>query len=262
MQKKSVIVADTRIEDRQRLVQAINSIPFLTVVAETGDGDELLSLSANCDIIVMDLVLRSVDGLEVLDKLRTLSIKPLIMVVSSFAPEWAVKLCVERGVDYLMIKPFKTESVIRRIIQLTPSTTPLLHTLEPSGLNVSVTSILHEIGIPAHIKGYQYLCDAIAFAVEDHDAIDRVTKILYPRIARKYSASSCSVERAIRHAIEIAWDRGDLDTLQRFFGYTVSNTKGKPTNSEFIALISEKLRLQQKNVEMLNSNWGFKGNII
>lgn len=243
MQKKSVIVADTRIEDRQQLVQAINSIPFLTVVAETGDGEELLSLCADCDIIVMDLVLRSIDGLEVLDKLHTLSPKPLIMVVSSLATEWTVKLCVERGVDYLMIKPYKTESVICRIIQLTQSSTAPLHILEPSELKVSVTSILHEIGIPSHIKGYQYLRDAIVLAVEDHDAVDRITKILYPKIARKYSTTACSVERAIRHAIEIAWDRGDLDTLQRFFGYTVSSAKGKPTNSEFITLISEKLRL-------------------
>ena len=252
MQKKSVIVADTSIEDRQQLVQAINSIPFLTAVAETGDGEELLSLSADCDIIVMDLVLRSVDGLEVLDKLRTLSTKPLIMVVSNFAPEWTVKLCVECGVDYLMLKPCKTESVIRRIIQLTQSATAVLHTPEPPELRFSVTSILHEIGIPTHIKGYQYLRDAIILAIEDHDAIDRVTKILYPKIARKYSTSACSVERAIRHAIEVAWDRGDLATLQRFFGYTVSNTKGKPTNSEFIALIADKLQLQLKSAEVTN----------
>ncbi len=252
MQKKSVIVADTSIEDRQQLVQAINSIPFLTVVAETGDGEELLSRSADCDIIVMDLVLRSVDGLEVLDKLRTLSPKPLIIVVSNFAPEWTVKLCVERGVDYLMLKPCKTESVIRRIIQLTQSSTAVLHIPEPSELKFSVTSILHEVGIPTHIKGYQYLRDAIILAIEDHDAIDRVTKILYPKIARKYSTSACSVERAIRHAIEVAWDRGDLDTLQRFFGYTVSNTKGKPTNSEFIALIADKLQLQLKSAEVTN----------
>lgn len=111
---------------------------------------------------------------------------------------------------------------------------------------------IYKIGIPSHIKGYQYLRDAIVLTVEDHDAVDRITKILYPKIARKYSTTACSVERAIRHAIEIAWDRGDLDTLQRFFGYTVSNTKGKPTNSEFIALIADKLQLQLKSAEVTN----------
>lgn len=252
MQKKSVVVADTGIEERQQLVQAIDSIPFLTVVAETGDGEELLSLSAHCDIIVMDLVLRSVDGLEILDKLRTLSARPLIMVVSSLAVEWTVKLCVERGVDYLMIKPCKTESVVHRIIQLTQSSATFMHTLEISERKAAVTSILNEIGIPFHIKGYQYLRDSIVLAIEDQDAIGRVTKILYPKIARSYSTTACSVERAIRHAIEVAWDRGNMDALRQFFGYTDSNTKGKPTNSEFIAFVADKLRPQLKSIEAIN----------
>lgn len=252
MQKKRVVVADTEIESRQQLIQAIKGVPSLTVVAETGDGEELLSLSSHCDIIVMDLVLRSVDGLDVLDRLRVLPVKPIIVVVSSFAAEWVVKLCMERGVDYLMIKPCKAESVICRIIQLIQPPAARLHTPEPLGLKSTVTSILHEIGVPSHIKGYQYLRDAIVLAIEDQDALDRVTKILYPKIARKYSTTACNVERAIRHAIEIAWNRGDLDTLRRFFGYTVSNTKGKPTNSEFIALIADTLQLQLKDAEATN----------
>ena len=116
-------------------------------------------------------------------------------------------------------------------------------------LESSVTSIIHEIGVPAHIKGYQYLREAIMMTVQDMDVINAVTKVLYPDVARKYGTTSSRVERAIRHAIEVAWDRGDLDTLQRFFGYTVSNTKGKPTNSEFIALIADKLQLQLKGAD-------------
>ena len=120
-----------------------------------------------------------------------------------------------------------------------------------SGVNIEamVTSIIHEIGVPAHIKGYQYLREAIMIAVDDMDVINAITKVLYPQVAKAFQTTPSRVERAIRHAIEVAWDRGDLDTLQRFFGYTVSNTKGKPTNSEFIALIADKLQLQIKNMQ-------------
>ena len=119
-------------------------------------------------------------------------------------------------------------------------------------LESDVTEVIHEIGVPAHIKGYQYLRDAIVMSVNDMDMLNSITKVLYPTIAKKYQTTSSRVERAIRHAIEVAWDRGDLDTLQRFFGYTVSNTKGKPTNSEFIALIADKLSLQLKSSEVAN----------
>ena len=113
-------------------------------------------------------------------------------------------------------------------------------------LEAEVTAILHEVGVPAHIKGYQYVREAIVIAVQDMDVINAVTKVLYPEVARRYSTTPSRVERAVRHAIEVAWDRGDLETLQRYFGYTVSNTKGKPTNSEFIAMIADRIRLQRK----------------
>ena len=119
-------------------------------------------------------------------------------------------------------------------------------------LEKDVTDMIHEIGVPAHIKGYQYLREAIIIAVNDMDVINAITKVLYPQVAKTFGTTPSRVERAIRHAIEVAWDRGDLDTLQRFFGYTVSNTKGKPTNSEFIALIADKLQLQLKSSEVAN----------
>ena len=113
-------------------------------------------------------------------------------------------------------------------------------------LEANVTAIIHEIGVPAHIKGYQYLREAIIMTVEDMDVINAVTKVLYPEVARKFGTTASRVERAIRHAIEVAWDRGDLDTLQKYFGFTVSNSKGKPTNSEFIAMIADRLQLQRR----------------
>jgi two-component system response regulator (stage 0 sporulation protein A) len=129
---------------------------------------------------------------------------------------------------------------------------PAVRSSGNSGIEAMVTNIIHEIGVPAHIKGYQYLREAIIIAVDDMEVINAITKVLYPQVAKAFGTTPSRVERAIRHAIEVAWDRGDLDTLQRFFGYTVSNTKGKPTNSEFIALIADKLQLQLRSAEAGN----------
>ena len=147
-----------------------------------------------------------------------------------------------------MPKPCEIDSLLERMKQALVPENAAEERQEDLGLDLSaqVTSIIHEIGVPAHIKGYQYLREAILIAVEDMDVINAVTKVLYPEVARRYNTTPSRVERAIRHAIEVAWDRGDLETLQKFFGYTVSNTKGKPTNSEFIAMIADRLVLQQR----------------
>ena len=147
-----------------------------------------------------------------------------------------------------MLKPCKTTSVVERIRQVTTVARPLSEEPISRGrsLESTVTAIIHEIGVPAHIKGYQYLREAIMIAVVDMDVINAVTKVLYPEVAKRFGTTASRVERAIRHAIEVAWDRGDLETLQKYFGYTVSNAKGKPTNSEFIAMIADRLQLQRK----------------
>ena len=144
-----------------------------------------------------------------------------------------------------MPKPCETESLLERMRQACRTEQPVEEdTLQ--ALEREVTTVIHEIGVPAHIKGYQYVREAIVIAVQDMDVINAVTKVLYPEVARRYATTPSRVERAVRHAIEVAWDRGDLETLQRYFGYTVSNTKGKPTNSEFIAMIADRIRLHQK----------------
>ena len=144
-----------------------------------------------------------------------------------------------------MPKPCETESLLERMRQACRTEQPVEEdTLQ--ALEREVTTVIHEIGVPAHIKGYQYVREAIVIAVQDMDVINAVTKVLYPEVARRYATTPSRVERAVRHAIEVAWDRGDLETLQRYFGYTVSNTKGKPTNSEFIAMIADRIRLQRK----------------
>ena len=154
-------------------------------------------------------------------------------------------VAIRHGADHYMTKPCRSEVICERIRQLTgldrETTEPYLPSME-----TRVTAIIHEIGVPAHIKGYHYLREAILYAVEDMEAINAVTKVLYPEVAKRFNTTPSRVERAVRHAIEVAWDRGDLETLQSYFGYTVSNVKGKPTNSEFIAMIADRLRLQQK----------------
>lgn len=252
MQSKRVVVADTGIMARHQLVQAINRTQSLTVVAETNDGEELLALSSQCDIVVMDLILGSIDGLEVLDQLRALPVRPIILVLSSFAVERVAKLSIDRGADYLMLKPYKVDSVVKRILQLAQPVGAPLPQPEIPGLKAAVSCAIHEIGIPSHIKGYQYLRDAIMMAVEDMEALDCITKILYPKIAKDYATTACGVERAIRHAIEIAWERADPDTLQCVFGSAPGGSGRKPTNSEFIALIADKLQLQLKSAEVGN----------
>ena len=153
-----------------------------------------------------------------------------------------------------MLKPCDTGALVERLEEIRGGESLRIQTpgRSPSSIETLVTSIIHEIGVPAHIKGYQYLREAIIIAVNDMDVINAITKVLYPQVAKTFQTTPSRVERAIRHAIEVAWDRGDLDTLQRFFGYTVSNTKGKPTNSEFIALIADKLQLQLKSSEVAN----------
>ena len=167
----------------------------------------------------------------------------MTILTSGFVSGRMLAEATELGAAYFLPKPFETETLLDKMrglfLKAPRESLPSLKTV--------VTSVIHEIGVPAHIKGYQYLREAIMIAVQDMDVINAITKVLYPQVAKTFATTPSRVERAIRHAIEVAWDRGDLETLQRFFGYTVSNTKGKPTNSEFIALIADKLQLQLKN---------------
>ena len=176
------------------------------------------------------------------------------LVLTGFMTEYVANMAASLGVQYFMTKPCELDAVAERIHEMTAIDGQLRQNAQRRqevNIEAMVTSIIHEIGVPAHIKGYQYLREAIMIAVQDMDVINAITKVLYPQVAKTFATTPSRVERAIRHAIEVAWDRGDLETLQRFFGYTVSNTKGKPTNSEFIALIADKLQLQLKNGQVI-----------
>ena len=247
MSTLKILLADADEDSRIALEQDLEQERSLEVVGSTGDGMDAIKLieKTDLDIIIMDLVLAGVDGLEVLEQMSQMERKrPMVIVYSAYIRGSVTLQAAEFGADYFIMKPCSSQLVAERIRQLyqvspvAPANNEHLETL--------VTSVIHEIGVPAHIKGYQYLREAIIIAVEDMEVINAVTKILYPEVAKRFGTTASRVERAIRHAIEVAWDRGDLETLQKYFGYTVSNAKGKPTNSEFIAMIADRLQLQRK----------------
>ena len=246
--RKQIVIADTGDEFRRSIVEAAAREPDFAAAAETTNGQELVKLvrQHKPDAVVMDLILDGIDGLEAIQTLGELEPRPKILVLSSYIRSGLSGKAAEYGADYLMTKPCKTETLFERLRTLLETEVDGEEENEGRDLEREVTAIIHEIGVPAHIKGYQYLREAIIYTVNDMDAINAVTKVLYPAVAKKFGTTASRVERAIRHAIEVAWDRGDLETLQKYFGYTVSNAKGKPTNSEFIAMISDRLQLDWK----------------
>lgn len=214
------------------------------------DGKVLLAKceSVNADVIVMDAFMSNLDALGVINELSKKEIKPLIMVMSSSDNQRFEQEVLSAGADYYFLKPFDINILAQRINQLTgwSKTQGDVTKQDNVDLQVTVSEIMHQIGVPAHIKGYQYLREAIMLSINDREMMSSVTKVLYPTVAKMYSTTASRVERAIRHAIEVAWDRGDVDVLSSYFGYTIQSTRGKPTNSEFIAMISDKLRLRMK----------------
>ena len=252
MEIRKIVVADAGEDYRAALVQAISEESDIQVVGETGDGHQLLQLIGEHkpDLVLMDMILSQMDGVEVLQALEEMPAgeRPRVIVLSALARGTMADLAVRHGADHYMTKPARSEVICQRIRQLTGGEQAEPEQNYQYSMESRVTAIIHEIGVPAHIKGYHYLREAILYCIGNMGAINAVTKILYPEVAKRYNTTPSRVERAVRHAIEVAWDRGDLDTLQKYFGYTVSNIKGKPTNSEFIAMISDRLRLQQKEM--------------
>lgn len=221
------------------------------------DGRQILNMveQVRPDVVIMDFFLPHLDAIGVLRGIQAMNLakKPQIMIMSSFDNPNLEREALLAGADYYFLKPFDADEMAERILALNGKTHidqlhhNLVSTPQAGGsLEMRVTEIIHQIGVPAHIKGYQYLRDAIIMAINDDDIINAVTKRLYPAVAKKHATTSSRVERAIRHAIEVAWDRGDVDVLNSYFGYTIHNGRGKPTNSEFIAMISDRFRLQLK----------------
>lgn len=250
--RTSVIIADNSEEFCSSLTATLHQTDRFQVLDTVGDGERAIKLitERKPDILILDMMLAKKDGISVLKAINNLERKPTVLATSGFITDYVASAAANLGVRYLMLKPCDMTALVERLEEIRGGEnlrTPAARHTGQQSIETMVTNIIHEIGVPAHIKGYQYLREAIIIAVEDMDVINAITKILYPQVAKAFQTTPSRVERAIRHAIEVAWDRGDLDTLQRFFGYTVSNTKGKPTNSEFIALIADKLQLQLKS---------------
>lgn len=257
MQKDlKVIIADDSTDFGRNCAKILGSYGMEVDLCEK-DGLKLVDMvrRKRADVVIADVFMPNLDILGVLKAINEMekNDKPLVMAMTSFDNQRLEKETLEAGASYYFIKPFDMNTMAQRIIQLSGwknETSPLIikrnSVTTDSELELLVTNIIHEIGVPAHIKGYHYLREAIILSVKNTEVINSVTKILYPTVAKNHKTTSSRVERAIRHAIEVAWDRGDIDVLNSYFGYTVQNQKGKPTNSEFIAMISDKIRLNLK----------------
>lgn len=226
-----------------------NNCEVTTVVK---DGSKVIErLETECpDVLLIDSFMAHLDALGVLRELKSMKLEkqPMVMVLSSTDNERIENEILSAGADYYFLKPYNPKMLAERIIQFVSIHTEPVSKNGVKDLEVVVSRIMHQIGVPAHIRGYQYLRHAIILSVTDSEMISSVTKILYPTVAKTFKTTPSRVERAIRHAIEVAWDRGDVDVLSSYFGYTIQNDRGKPTNSEFIAMISDNLKLQMRTV--------------
>ena len=267
--KITVLIADDNEEFSKTLATYLTNQQDMEIIGIAKDGTEALDIikEKSPDVAILDVIMPHLDGIGVLEKLNSsnsLSKKPICIMLSAVGQDKITGKALALGAEYYVVKPFDIELLIQRIREIKnfkpngsnsfiineTKRTPYIDvnsTKTEDQLEALVTNVIHGVGVPAHIKGYQYLREAIMLVVNDIDVINQITKTLYPEIAQKFGTTPSRVERAIRHAIEVAWGRGEIDLMQNIFGYTVSSAKGKPTNSEFIAMIADKLRLELKS---------------
>ncbi len=248
-QKKiKVLVADDNREISQLLEESFAVLPDIELVGVAANGTEAVKLLAgkNPDVLILDIIMPYLDGIGVLEQMAQMHLphRPKVIMLTAFGQESITQRVLDLGVDYFLLKPFNLDTLIQRVRQLTcvHSRVPVA-AVKAQSLDEVVTNVIHDIGVPAHIKGYQFLREAIMLVVRDIGLLGAVTKELYPTVARRFSTTPNRVERAIRHAIEIAWSRGNMELLSSLFG-SAAEGRGKVTNSEFIATVSDKLRMQ------------------
>lgn len=260
MSRIRVVLADDNREFTELLKEYINRQDDMEVIGVAFNGNDVFKIFEKegvPDALILDIIMPHLDGLAVLEHIRDMdpSEQPKVIMLTAFGQEEVTKKAVELGASYYILKPFDMEVLANRIRQVAgaggsyaikpvvKTPTAASHT---KSLDQNITSIIHEIGVPAHIKGYLYLREAITMVYNDVELLGSITKVLYPDIAKKFNTTASRVERAIRHAIEVAWSRGNMDSIGNLFGYTVSNSKAKPTNSEFIAMVADKLRIEHQ----------------
>lgn len=260
-EKITVLIVDDSPKICTILSEYLNTKDDITVVGVANNGEEAVNeiKEKQPDVVLLDIIMPQLDGLGVLERINEdtdMTNPPMVIMLTAVGQEKITSSALNLGAEYYIMKPFDNETIVKRIRQLKGKMELLRrdrrqnfiletsHGYSARSLETEVTNVIHEIGVPAHIKGYQYLRDGIIMAINDMDILNSITKLLYPSIAKKYNTTPSRVERAIRHAIEVAWGRGKMDTIDKLFGYTINHGKGKPTNSEFIALIADKLRLE------------------
>ncbi|WP_434796940.1 sporulation transcription factor Spo0A [Terrisporobacter vanillatitrophus] len=268
-EKIKIVLADDNKDFCQLLKEYLSNEEDIEILGIAKDGIEALELvqKTQPDLLVLDVIMPHLDGLGVIEKLNSMNLtkQPKIIVLSAVGQDKITQTAINLGADYYIVKPFDFVIFINRIRELVTNKvvggeprirqnqevqmTRSDYVKNTGNIETEITNIIHEIGVPAHIKGYLYLREAIKMVIDNVELLGAVTKELYPSIAKKYNTTPSRVERAIRHAIEVAWSRGKVDTINQLFGYTVHNTKGKPTNSEFIAMIADKLRLEHSMVK-------------
>lgn len=260
MDKVKVLIVDDSRRSATIVRESLESDSEVEIVGHAEDGVEAIEMIRETapDIVFLDLIMPKMDGLLVLEKVHRglpgIEKRPKFIILTAVTQENVMQSAFQYGASYYLLKPFEKETIVAKVQQLKPGNKSMLvhygqqknDNIPKYNLEMDVTNIIHEIGVPAHIKGYQYLRDAIMMSVDNSDMLNSITKILYPSIAKQHQTTPSRVERAIRHAIEVAWSRGKVDTIDELFGYTVNNGKGKPTNSEFVAMIADKIRLEQK----------------
>ena len=262
MSEINVAIADDNERILDVLGEMIQNDRSLNLVGKANNGEDayLMIKDKQPDVVLLDLIMPKMDGLTVMDLVNNnqdMKKQPNFIIITAVGQERITEDAFKKGANFYILKPFNNEAVLNRIktvndmvkreVKISTDNGNYHSNRQEINLENRVTDMIHEIGIPAHIKGYHYLRDAIIMAIEDMDVLNAITKVLYPTVAKMHQTTSSRVERAIRHAIEVAWSRGKLDTLDNLFGYTVSHGKGKPTNSEFIALIADTIRLEYKN---------------
>ena len=252
MREVNVAIADDNERILDMLGEIIEQDQDLNLIGKADNGEDIYHLikEKKPDVVLLDLIMPKMDGLSVMEKVNMdeqITKRPEFIIVTAVGQERITEDAFRKGASYYVMKPFHNDMILSRIKDAGNGERKNSSKKQEYNLETRVTDMIHEIGIPAHIKGYHYLRDAIIMAVDDMDVLNAITKVLYPTIAKMHQTTASRVERAIRHAIEVAWSRGKLDTLDELFGYTVSNGKGKPTNSEFIALIADTIRLENKN---------------
>ena len=252
MDKIRVAIVDDNDKMVEMMDEYLGSDDEINVIGRAKNGEEAFDLikGTSPDVVLLDLIMPKMDGLSLMDKIHkdgTMIRMPFFIITSAISNEAVIQDSFNYGAGYYMLKPFEMDMIVDRV-KSKKIIAPLedMQKFMERNIESDVTNIIHDVGVPAHIKGYQYLREAIIMSVNDNEMLNSITKILYPSIAKKFQTTPSRVERAIRHAIEVAWNRGKMDTIDELFGYTINAEKGKPTNSEFIALIADKIRIEYK----------------